>query len=86
MGDGGEPDWAFWVEDGPPSALTDEQATLLAELERIVSSFGTQPPEPDAFIRAVTPVLAALRDSGLSAKRIADNSRIRPEAVERLLA
>ena len=33
-----------------------------------------------------TPVLAALRDCGLSAKRIADNSRIRPEAVERLLA
>ena len=85
MSDGREPDWEFWVEDGPPPALTDEQRELFVELERIVSSFGAQPSEADAFIRAVTPTLEALRESGLSAQRIAGHSRIRPETVARLL-
>lgn len=82
--DGG-PDWEFWVEDGPPPALADEQRQLLAELERVLAALGPEPKDDTAAVTALTPVVVALHDTGLSAKRIADNSRIRPEAVERLL-
>lgn len=83
--DGRAPDWEFWVEDGPPPALTDEQTQLFAELERVLSMLGPEPKDETAAIAALTPVIVALHDTGLSAKRIADNSRIRPEGVERLL-
>lgn len=46
---------------------------------------GPDPKDETAAIAALTPVIVALHDTGLSAKRIADNSRIRPEGVERLL-
>lgn len=80
------PDWEIWVEHGPPPALTAEQTELFAELERVLSAMSPDPRDETTAVAALAPVVAALHGTGLSAKRIADNSRIRPEGVERLLS
>ena len=79
-----EPDWTIQFDE-QPEQLTDRQVALLDELERVLSSFGRRPEDPDAVMRGIRPVVVALHETGLSTERIADNSRVRPEGVKRLL-
>ena len=81
----GEPDWSV-SSDRPSEAVTPQQRQLLEEIEEAISTPGSRQPDPETVMQQLRPLVLALRASGLSARRIADNSRIRPDGVERLLA
>jgi len=84
MGACREHDWAIDV-DVPPVQPTVEQQLLLADLERVLASFGMQPAEPRAVTTVVAPLVHQLHESGMTQDRIAAHSRIRPEDVARIL-
>jgi hypothetical protein len=81
----GQPDWVIDV-DAPPARPTEEQKALLAELERVLASFGQRAVEPRGVIAVVAPLVRELHDSGMAADRIAAHSRIRPEGISRILS
>ena len=85
MGVDGESDWVIDV-DAPASRPTVEQRVLLAELERVLASFGPRPAELGQVIEVVAPLVRELHDSGMAPHRIAAHSRIRPEVVARILS